>query len=59
MPPEAFFKPIYLDLEKKVLEFAENLLELQLEEYETTIEDDVELINTPKSHRHYFAVFNN
>jgi Rubisco LSMT substrate-binding len=59
MPVEAFFKPFSWDFEEKILTFAIELLNSQVGEYETSIEEDYQIIQKPKSHRHYFAVLFN
>ena len=56
---EAYFEPCSMELEEKVVEFAIKILNEQLEEFETTVEEDIELIGRPKSARHLFAVFIN
>jgi hypothetical protein len=56
MGADAFFAPKSRELEEKVLKLAEFMLNEQLEEFETTVEEDQRILEQPKNSRHYFAV---
>ena len=56
MPAEGFFAAKCWELEEKILNLAENLLTEQLDEFETSLEEDMQLLEQYKSMRQYFAV---
>lgn len=56
---QSFFNPCCLELEEKVLCMAIEKLNEQMLEFETSLEEDLVLIEKPRSHRHYFAVLGN
>ena len=56
LPAQAFIDPVSLSLEREVFQYAIELLETQLEEFETTVEEDEEMIKKNVTHRMYFSV---
>jgi hypothetical protein len=59
MPVEAFILPRCWELEVDVVNYALELLSTQLEESETTLQEDQELLKTTQAHRMYFSVIFN
>jgi hypothetical protein len=56
---QSFFNPCCLELEEKVLSMAIEKLNEQMLEFETSLEEDLVMMEKPRSHRHYFAVLGN
>lgn len=58
MPIESFLYPYSMDLEEQVLNTVLEKLEGHIEEFETSLEEDKEMLNGKLGHRVYFAVRN-
>ncbi|CAG9332668.1 unnamed protein product [Blepharisma stoltei] len=54
--PMAFFNPTSIENEEIIFQQAISIVRNCLDEFPTTLDEDLGILNAPKSHRHYFAL---